>query len=856
MRGEHEWLRLTPEQARNVCDPARFTGATTDTQTELRENVWQRRARDAIAFALELGDEGYHLYVSGEPGSGRLTTALEQVRVKAGSGPAAPDWIYAHNFERPSEPLAIGLPAGGGPVFARQVDDMVTTCRRELRRGFSGAAYGRQRAALLEDIGAQHDRLVAQLQQMGLSHGFLVQPTPEGLVMVALKRAAPRASEDATREGRGEATPSAGLETLSPQEYAALSEAEQERLRGDRALVSEAITSTLPQLEKLDEEARTRLRALDQQLAQQVIKRSTEALITLYHDQPRIVDFLQRVADDLSAHADILSQFSGDEPSSQNESRSPARPVAAEDGSLDNRDEGIERVDRTSDLSEVESSERSALAALLRRYRINVLVTHPADSHAPMVHELNPTYHNLLGRIEFGLREGLPFTDHLLIRPGALHLANGGYLLLQARDLLSQPRAWEALIRTLRFGVIGVESNGELPSMPASAAIRPEPIPARLQAILVGEPDIFAALTILDPEFAELFAVRADLEPDAPRTPENERFYNQLSSQVTRNAGLPGFAPDAVALLVEEGSRWAADQERLSADLRALRRLIVEAGQLAQSASAPTTDRQYVVNAITAHERRMSLVSDRLDDLIDQRVIMVDTDGAVVGQVNGLTVMSTAGFMFGKPARITARTAPGRAGIVNLERETAMSGPAHSKGILILTGYLAGRFASGFPLSLTGSICFEQIYGEIEGDSASSAELYALLSSLSGVPINQSLAVTGSVNQRGEIQPVGAVTEKVEGFYHVCARRGFTGDQGVIIPQANIRNLMLRDEVVEAIRARRFHIYAVETADQGVELLTGKPAGNEDALGAFAEGTVNELVGRTLRRYAELMRGF
>jgi predicted ATP-dependent protease len=319
---------------------------------------------------------------------------------------------------------------------------------------------------------------------------------------------------------------------------------------------------------------------------------------------------------------------------------------------------------------------------------------------------------------------------------------------------------------------------------------------------------------------------------------------------------LPGFAPDAVALLVEEGSRWAADQERLSADLRALRRLIVEAGQVAQAESAQTTLRSHVVSAIAARERRMSLVSDRLDDLIDQRVIMVDTTGAVIGQVNGLTVMSSAGYAFGKPARITARTAPGRAGIVNLERETAMSGPAHSKGILILTGYLAGRFATGYPLSLTGSICFEQIYGEIEGDSASSAELYALLSSLSGVPINQSLAVTGSVNQRGEIQPVGAVTEKVEGFYHVCARRGLTGEQGVIIPQANVRNLMLREEVVEAIRAKRFHVFVVETVDQGMELLTGTPAGCEDAHGAFAEGTVNELVGRTLRRYAELMRGF
>ncbi len=856
MNDTHAPWELAPEQTRNVCDPARFAFATTDALPEPRDMPGQRRAQEAIAFALGMGDEGYHLYISGEPGSGRLTAALKAVKAAADSRAAADDWCYVHNFERPSEPWAISLPAGGGQTFARHVESFVGACRGELRRVFRSDAYRQQRIALLKDIGSRHDRIIEQLQQEGLAHGFLVQMTPGGLAVLAVKQA------PATVAGHADddrlATARAGrIEPLSPEDFATLSGAEQERLRAERDLVGEAIAHALPQLAALQEEAGARIRELNQTVAQQAVERLSERLIAQYAGQPRVTDYLRHLENDIVAHADTLiatAEESGGEGYAPEVSENAA---AQEDGATESNTASMGYSAHNENLAlEEDVQERPALAALLRRYSVNVLVTHRADDHAPVVQELNPTYPNLLGRVEFGLRMGLPFTDHLMIKAGALHHANGGYLILQARDLLSHPGSWGAVKRALRFGVISIESDGELQTMPASASLRPEPIPVRMKLILIGEPEIFDVLMALDPEFAELFTVRAEFDTDVPRTAEVERFYAEFTGHVARSARIPGLAPDAVGLLVEEGSRWVGNQERLSARLRGLQHLIVEAGRLAQAENAPITTRSHVTRAISARERRLSFMSDKLDELIDQRVIMIDTDGVVVGQVNGLTILSAAGYAFGKPARITARTAPGLAGIVNLERETAMSGPAHAKGILILGGYLAGRFARDYPLSLAGSICFEQIYGEIEGDSASSAELYALLSSLSGIPIRQSLAVTGSVNQRGEVQPVGMVTEKIEGFYDVCRRRGLTGEQGVIIPRANVRNLMLREDVVEAIYARQFHVYAVSTIDEGLELLTGIPAGREDLDGVFPKGSVNQRVEQTLRLFSERMRGF
>ena len=852
----HTPWELAPEQTRNVCDPARFSFTTSDSLPEPRDMPAQRRAQEAISFALEMGEQGYHLTISGKPGSGRLTAALKSVETAAESRAAADDWCYVHNFEQPSEPRAIRLPAGGGQTFARQVEHFVGACRGELRRALRSEAYRQQRAALLKDIGAQHDQTIERLQQEGLSHGFLVQATPQGLMVVPVEPApavAPDTGDDARRAAAG----GERTEPLSPEEFAALPKAQQERIRAERDVVSEAIARALPQLQALEEKAGERVRELNQTTAHQALGRLTERLVAQYADEPRIADYLRHVENDIVAHVDVLIATAEEHPGEDN-AGAPRDKDAAQEADSVERDGSV--VDDTAANNGVSLEDdirtHPALTALLRRYAVNALVTHRSDDHAPVVQELNPTFPNLVGRVEFGLQAGLPFTDHLMIKAGALHHANGGYLILQARDLLGKPDSWGAVKRALRFDLISIESDGEARTMPASASLRPEPIPVRMKLVLIGEPEIFDALTALDPEFSELFTVRAEFDTEAPRTVEVVRFYAEFTGHMARVAAAPGFAPDAVSLLVEEGSRWVGDQERVSAHLRSLQHLILEAGRMAQGENATVTRRTHVERAIAARERRLSFVSDKLDEMIDQRTIMIDTEGAVVGQVNGMTILSTAEYSFGKPARITARTAPGLAGIVNLERETAMSGPAHAKGILILGGYLAGRFARDYPLCLAGSICFEQVYGEIEGDSASSAELYALLSSLAGVPIKQSLAVTGSVNQRGEVQPVGMVTEKVEGFFDVCRRRGLTGAQGVVIPRANVRNLMLREDVVGAIRTGQFHVYAVSAIDEGIEILTGMPAGLEGAGGQFPEGTVNQRVGQTLRQFAERMRDF
>jgi predicted ATP-dependent protease len=824
-----------------VADPVALGFDTTAALAAPEGIAGQERALEAIAFALSIGDQQYNLYVSGEPGTGRSTAVARAVQRAAHARPAASDWCYVHHFERPGEPQALELPAGSAPDFAHGLDACVIECRRALRRAFGAETYRQQREALLKDLNGQREQMLSSLQREALAHGFMLQATPTGLATIPLKHAAPHAAPTENAD----TAPEHGLEPMTPFEFEALPEAERQRLSAESDLVQEVVAHTVPRLRALEEEARARLQELDTQVAQQVVDAQSADLIARWRHLEGVSEFLRRVTADIVAHADVLRALPALEARIERRHEGATELAEAEPAAPDSL------LDLDGDLSE-----RPDVAILLRRYRVNVLVTGQEQPTAAVVQEITPSYGNLIGRVEFGLRDGLPFTDHLLLKPGAFHRANGGYLILQARDLLSRPRAWEAVKRVLRFGVVSMEGEDETGLVPASASLRPQPIPVRVKVILIGDPETYALLLTLDPEFPALFKVRADFAGAMPRTPEAERFYAQFAGDVARCAALPPLAADAVAALVEEGSRWVEDQTRVSTVLSAVRDLAIEAGSIATGGGAMETTSAHVAQAIATRERRVSLVPDRLDELIAEGTILIATAGEVVGQVNGLTVLSVGGHPFGKPARITARTAPGLAGIVNLERETMMSGPAHSKGILVLGGYLAGRYARDFPLSLSGTICFEQVYGEIEGDSASSAELFALLSSLADLPVRQGLAVTGSVNQRGEIQAIGGVNQKIEGFYTVCARQGLTGEQGVIIPRANVRHLMLRPEVVAAIGAGRFHVYAIASIDEGIELLTGVPAGGVDAAGAFPDGTVNARVSRTLSAFTQRMRQF
>jgi predicted ATP-dependent protease len=843
MRDEDQQWELMPDQVRKRADPAGLGFQTTEALPEPDQLMGQQRAHEAIDFALALDGQGYNLFVAGQPGSGRSTTALNAVRQAAAERKAGQDWCYVYHFDRPNEPIAIALPAGGGQAFARDIDQFVSASRRALRRAFGDDAYRQQRSAQLSDISARQTQMIEELQQEARQHGFLLQAAPNGLALIPVKPAAPRLAIPGIHAQAQEAD----VQPMSEDEFAALPPEEQQRLRAEHDRLEEMIQGVMSSMHELEEEALERVRTLDLSIAHQAIDPIAQALAQRYADSAKIADFARHLTNDMCAHADVLRSLP--------DSRSDNSTAPSEDSKSTGPEAQADEPPNDESLLQDDLRERPDQGWLLRRYRVNVLVARQASDHAPIEQEINPDYFNLVGRIEFGVLNGLPYTDHLLIKAGSLHRANGGYLVVQARDLLSRPHAWEALKRVLRFGVIGLESSDLVPGAPASASLRPEAIPATIKVVLIGDPETYAALLSLDPDFHTLFKVRADFAAAMPRTGETERFYAQFAGNLARTCNRPPLAAEAVAALIEEGSRWAEDQDRLSTDLSAIEDLTLEASHIAAKEQAQTISRAHVLQAVVARERRSSLVSDEIDRMIEQRTILIDTTGEVVGQINGLTVLQVGDFAFGKPARITARTSPGLAGIVNLERETMMSGPAHSKGILILSGYLAGRYAQNAPLSMSGSICFEQIYGGIEGDSASSAELYALLSSLSGLPIRQSLAVTGSVNQLGEVQAVGGVTQKVEGFFQVCRERGLTGDQGVIIPQANVRNLMLRDEVVEAIQAGQFHLYAVRTIDEGIELLTGTPAGAPDEQGSYPEQSVNGRVARTLRMFTDSVRG-
>ena len=862
MESSGQWeLGLAPEQLRKVANPSTFDFETTAGLPPAPRLVGQERAAEAIEFALEIDDPRYNLFIAGEPGTGRQAAALEMVNQVAAERNPRYDWCYIYHFEQPSEPRALALPAGTARAFARDIDGFVLACRRELRRAFTDDVYTKRRDDLLRSIDAQHAAMLEELQQEALALGFLLQGAPSGLQILPIK-VAPQAAAEASSLAPAEPQP------MTRDEFEALPEEEQQRLHDGHDQVQAAVNRMLPQIRSLEEVARARVRHLDREVAQTAIGHLSEGILDRYAADQAAAEYLHALTFDIVAHADVLGK--PPEESTGNRETGPdpeTLTVPAEDevdtgetpsfGVADNTDSDATQsggVPLDEDLRV-----RPNLTALLRRYKVNVLVSHrdhAENEHAPVVQEVNPSYTNLLGRIEYGVRDGLPYTDHLMIRPGALHLANGGFIILQAADLLSQSRSWDAVKRMLRFGTITVESVNEAQGLPPSASLRPQPIPAEVKVILIGDTETYSLLVSRDSEFHHLFKVRADFDSEMPRNDQTERFYGYFAGDVARATESPPLTRQAAALLVEEGSRWVEDQERLSTQLGRLSDLTVEACYWAQKEHSQLTDRAHVEKAIASRQRRLSLLSDKLDQMIYQGTTIIDTADMVVGQVNGLTVLSQGGHSFGRPVRITARTSPGWAGVVDLEREIGESGPSHSKGVLILSGYLSGRFAQDRPLTLAASLCFEQLYDEVDGDSASSAELYALLSCLAGAEIKQSLAVTGSVNQRGEIQAVGGVTHKIESFFRICRHRGLNGEQGVIIPEANVRNLMLREEVVEAVRAGMFHIYAISSIDQGIELLTGLPAGKPDRENRYLEGTINARVIHTLRSYNDRVRAF
>jgi len=780
------------------CPADRFAFETTQELEPLTEVIGQDRAVEAIRFAIGMRQAGYNLYALGPEGMGKHTAVRGFLEAQANRELAPPDWCYVSNFDDRRAPRALQLPAGRGGQFSEDMSRFVIDLRDALRNGFESDEYRTRRKVIEEEFKDRQETALHEIEQESRAQNVALMRTPMGFAFA----------------------PISDGQVVSPEAFQKLPQDERERVEKVIGALQEKLQEVLRNAPIWMKETREKLRRLNDETALFATAHLIDALKQRYSDLPAVQRFLDEVRDDAVEH---VEEIVAEAPTP----RGDRSAVEFEDGH-----------------------------PILRRYGVNLIVDNAESTRAPVIYEDDPTYDRLIGRIEHRAEMGALLTDFHLIRSGALHRASGGYLVLDARKLLTRPMAWDALKRALFAGETRIQPAAQAMGLLSTVSLEPEPIPLDVKVVIVGERMIYYLLAQADPEFQRLFKVAADFDERIPRDDENDLLYARLVRSLTESEALKPFDRGGVARALEFSARAAGDSERFSMDLERLADLLREADHLAGQAGETVVDAAAVAKAADAQIYRLDRVRQRLLEEIERGTVQIDTDGAKPGQVNGLSVMSLGGFAFGRPSRITARIRLGKGEVVDIEREVALGGPLHSKGVLILSGYLSAHYAPERPLSLSASLVFEQSYGGVDGDSASSTELYALLSAIAEVPIDQSFAITGSVNQYGEVQAIGGVNEKIEGFFDLCAARGLTGRQGVLIPASNVKHLMLHRRVVEASEAGRFRIFAVETIDQGLEILTGLPAGARDADGCFPEGSVNARVEARLIELAEKRRAF
>jgi lon-related putative ATP-dependent protease len=791
---------LKPEALCSRCDPAQFKFKTTADLEDVTEVLGQVRAVEALRFGIGIRRNGYNLFVLGAPGTGRHTVVRQFLADKAAQAPFPSDWCYVNNFAEAHKPRVLRLPAGTGTKLRRDMEQLMNDLRAAITSVFESEEYRARRHELEEKLKEQHESAFEELRQKAEQHGIALIRTPTGMAFAP------------TRKG----------EVLSPEDYERLPDEEKKRLEAVIATLEEQLAKLIHQIPQWRRESQRRVRDLDREVTKAAVGHLIDELRKEYAVLPTVIEHLDSIQ---QVVIDNVDDFRHSEEGGEINILGVTLP-------------------------------RPGGAAALRRYQVNVLIDHSDTRGAPVVYEDNPTFPALVGRIEHIAQMGALVTDFMLIKPGALHRANGGYLMLDARKVLLQPFAWEGLKRALLSREARIESLGQALSLVSTVSIEPEAIPLDLKVVLIGEPLLYYLLAEYDPEFSELFKVAVDFGHDMQRGTDGNLLYARLIATLARRNDLLPLDRAAVARVIEHAARLVEDAEKLTVRLREVTDLLNEADHWAREAKRKLVTAEDVSQAIDARIFRVDRIRERLHEAIQRDILLIDTGGARTGQVNGLSVVGLGDFSFGHPSRITANIRLGKGDVTDIQREVELSGPIHSKGVLILSGFLGARYAGDRPLALSASLVFEQTYGAVEGDSASSAELYALLSALADAPIRQSLAVTGSVNQHGEVQAIGGVNEKIEGFFDVCRARGLTGEQGVLIPAANVKHLMLRHDVVEAVRQGKFHIYPVTTIDQGIELLTGLPAGERDANGLFPDGSLNQRVEVRLMTLAETARAY
>jgi lon-related putative ATP-dependent protease len=787
---------LDVDQLYRATELSSLTFSTTAELPPIEGLVGQERAFEAIQFGMRVDKGGFNLFVIGPHGA-RMQDAVKALLVgEARKGPSPSDWVYVNNFSDPDRPVAIELPAGRARTFHEAMHKLIDDLTTALPAVFQSEDYQTRRGTIDESFQKKQGEAFSALRDEAAEKNIVLLRTPLGFALAPAKD--------------GQVVP--------PDEFRTWPEAKRREVQTVIESLEKDLEHIVHQLPQWEKQHRDELRQLNRDTAKYAVGQLIEETKAAFKDIPRVVRHIE------SVHADVV----------ENVAIFIAKGEAGEGEPIDLRP-----------------------GSPFDRYEVNVLVTKDGDEPgAPVVEELHPALGNLIGRIEYISLRGALVTNFRLIKPGVLHRANGGYLLLDARSVLIEPFSWAALKRTLRRGEIAIEDISRFLGLTTTVSLEPDPIPLKVKVILFGDRILYFLLAALDPELAEHFKVLADFENDFARTPANETILARLLANLARRDGLNALERDAVALVLEHAARLADHASKLSLVVEQLREVLIEADFCAREAKRSVISRADVDHALTARIRRVARLRDRAQEAVLEKVALIDTEGAQVGQINGLSVVELGGFAFGRPTRITCQVRPGSGKVVDIEREVELGGPLHSKGVLILSGFLAGRYALDTPMSLFASLVFEQSYGGVEGDSASSAELYALLSALADVPLRQDLAVTGSVNQRGEVQAIGGVNEKIEGFFDICKARKLAGTQGVLIPQANVQHLMLRKDVIEACGAARFGIYPIATIDQGVALLTGRPAGERAADGAYPADSINCLVEERLRAFANIRRNF
>lgn len=790
---------LQPEQLYHQCDPETLGFTTTADVSASSDFIGQDRAIDAIQFGIGMSRQGYNIFALGPSGTGKHTLVQRYAEAEAAKEAAPDDWCYVNNFDQPYKPIALCLPAGRGRTLRDDVQRLVEELQNALTSAFENEEYQTRRQAMEMELQEAQQEQLGALQEQARARGLTLMRTPSGLVFAPFK------------DG----------EVLSPEAFEELSEEEQEQLKADGELLQEQLQKALYQMPKLERDIRSKLRELNQEVSGFVLDELMEDYYNRYADLPEIVDFLKALQQDVK---DNLPTFLNAQAKSEED------PEKKQSSPLPNG---------------------AAASPLRRRYSVNLLVDSAEQQGVPVIYESNPTYLNLVGRVEQMAAMGALITDFTLIKPGVLHRANGGYLVIDADKVLTNPYAWDGLKRALQFQEIRIESPMQMMSLTTTVSLEPEPIPLDIKVILIGDRRLYYLLSQNDPDFNELFKVAADFGNELVRNETTEQQYAKLIATIAEREKLHPFSNNAVARIIEHGSRLAGDTERLTAQIQEIVDLMEEAEYWAVQADQDLIQADHVQQAIDGQIYRLNRIQQQMQEAVLRETILIDTEGTKIGQINGLSVVQAGNYAYGQASRITVTVHMGKGDVVNIEREVEMSGPIHSKGVLILASLLRSRYAQDRPLSLSASIVFEQSYGGVDGDSASSTEFYTLLSAIAQVPIKQSLAVTGSVNQHGEVQAIGGVNEKIEGFFDLCKARELTGDQGVLIPVANVKHLMLRHDVVAAAQNGQFHIYPITTVEEGIELLMDMPAGEQSADGSYPTGTVNYLVAERLADFAD-----